>query len=222
MPQSRLSGQQKLGLSVFVVIGLATLVLGLIQIRKNISRPFVRGAEIKFRTPDEIEAENEAKLKAQDTDGDSMNDYDELYVFRTSPYLEDSDSDGINDGTEIASNTDPNCPKGRECRMARLEGSGLGGSPSVAAGGAPVVVVPTPAAPTSGEDGAYQIILETFGDPTALTPAIVATKLDAMSSDELRGFLVKMGIPTKALEKADDAMLRQMLEETMIEVIDEM
>jgi hypothetical protein len=221
MPQSRLSGQQKLGLSVFVVIGLTTLILGLVQIRKNIVRPFVRGAEIKFRTPEEIEAESEAKLKAQDTDSDGMNDYDELYVFRTSPYLEDSDSDGINDGTEIASNTDPNCPKGKECRMAKLEGSGSGGSPNLAASGAPVVVAPTSVAPASG-DGAYQTILETFGDPAALTPAIVATKLDAMSSDELRGFLVKMGIPIKALEKADDAMLKQMLEETMIEVIDEM
>jgi len=54
-------------------------------------------------------------LQGQDTDADGLSDYDELYVYQTSPYLEDSDSDGYKDLQEIQSNNDPNCPKGVVC-----------------------------------------------------------------------------------------------------------
>lgn len=37
-----------------------------------------------------------------DTDGDGLNDSDELNVYNTNPVLSDTDNDGINDGTEIA------------------------------------------------------------------------------------------------------------------------
>ena len=46
-----------------------------------------------------------------------MNDYVELYNSRTSPYLRDSDSDGIDDKAEIDQGTDPNCPKGQDCGL---------------------------------------------------------------------------------------------------------
>ncbi|MCH7492432.1 hypothetical protein IID19_02450 [Patescibacteria group bacterium] len=54
-------------------------------------------------------------LRDKDTDGDGLSDYDELYVFKTSPYIADSDSDQINDKAEVDQGTDPNCPEGTEC-----------------------------------------------------------------------------------------------------------
>ena len=55
------------------------------------------------------------KLRGQDTDGDKLSDWDELNVYLTSPYLEDSDSDGYTDSDEISRGQDPNCPLGRDC-----------------------------------------------------------------------------------------------------------
>jgi hypothetical protein len=38
-------------------------------------------------------ADDEA-LKTKDTDGDGLSDWDEIHVYKTSPYLEDTDGDG--------------------------------------------------------------------------------------------------------------------------------
>jgi len=42
-----------------------------------------------------------------DTDGDGLVDIDELLVYGTSPAIPDTDGDGVDDGTEVAYNTDP-------------------------------------------------------------------------------------------------------------------
>jgi len=56
--------------------------------------------------------------QASDTDQDGLSDYDELYLYYTSPYLEDSDSDGFSDFEEIQKNYDPNCPQGTVCQAS--------------------------------------------------------------------------------------------------------
>ncbi len=66
-------------------------------------------------TTNEISAATLDSLKTKDTDNDGVSDYNELYVYQTSPYLSDSDGDGLNDRTEIDGNTDPNCPKDKTC-----------------------------------------------------------------------------------------------------------
>lgn len=213
------STQQKLGLAVFVVVGLATAVLGFARIKKNIALPFVRKEGLVFKTSEELEQERERKMKEQDTDKDTLNDYDELYVFRTSPFLEDTDSDGTNDGQEVSTNSDPNCPKGKTCRQPRLSTT-VAADAAVASGGVPPS--PTAAKPPPTEVAQAEIVLqaitETFGDPSTLTPEIIAAKLEAMSSTELRSFLAKVGIPESALQKADDVTLRKLLTESLAEI----
>jgi hypothetical protein len=54
-------------------------------------------------------------LKFLDTDKDGLSDYDEIYIYKTSPYLEDSDSDGLPDAQEVTNGSDPNCPVGKKC-----------------------------------------------------------------------------------------------------------
>ncbi len=59
-------------------------------------------------------------LRELDTDGDGLNDYDELYRYRTSPYIQDSDSDSIADNIEVEQGTDPNCPEGNTCSREEI------------------------------------------------------------------------------------------------------
>lgn len=59
-------------------------------------------------------------LREKDTDGDGLTDYDEFYIYNTSPYLVDSDGDGISDKDEIDAGTDPNCPTDKNCARTTL------------------------------------------------------------------------------------------------------
>jgi hypothetical protein len=59
-------------------------------------------------TTDVEENSSEEVLKNLDSDGDGLNDYEELYVYKTDLYNPDSDSDGLNDYNEvIIIGTDP-------------------------------------------------------------------------------------------------------------------
>lgn len=116
-PRQSLSRGQKIaavGLAVFAVLAIG---LWIAQFKKSISGQFAykdsgESAETGALTEDENSAE---VLRNKDTDNDGLSDWDELNVYRTSPYLEDSDSDGFSDKKEIDSNNDPNCPTGRDC-----------------------------------------------------------------------------------------------------------
>ncbi|MFA6918647.1 MAG: hypothetical protein WC244_00840 [Patescibacteria group bacterium] len=102
---------------VILVVCVFALFFGYYQLASNINNPFsflVKGnSALSTETDPQQEAIN--ALKAQDTDSDGLSDYDESYVYNTSPYLTDSDGDGINDGQEVKQGTDPNCPEGKTC-----------------------------------------------------------------------------------------------------------
>lgn len=198
-----LNAHQKLGLIVFILLGCAAVVFGAMRIGQVITGPFKKDPTVKYRTISQQEEDREQALKVQDSDKDGITDYDEMRIFRTSPFLDDSDSDGITDGTEIAQSTDPNCPKGRTCHEARKEEA------AAAVDGSGTVAAP---------DAIAQAITETFGDVQTLTPEKIAAELKTMSTDDLRAFLVKIGIPASALAQADDATLRTLLQQTMEEI----
>lgn len=225
------STYQKLTLWIFIVVGAATFVFGILNFQKSIVLPFARrGGANGFQTADEQEKARTQKLKTQDTDGDTITDYDELYVFRTSPFLEDTDSDGVTDGKEIAAATDPNCPQGKTCRQALLatagadtsaaSGGAVQGSAAAAGtaqGSAATTTAPQAAIPDG--DTIVQVITDSFGDISTLTPARISQTLTAMSTADLKTFLGKLGIPEGAISKADDATLRKLVQESLIEIV---
>ncbi|MCX6794462.1 MAG: thrombospondin type 3 repeat-containing protein [Candidatus Falkowbacteria bacterium] len=91
------------------------IVFGVWQVSARINRPF------NYQTATVTDLSNADYinlLKNTDTDKDGLSDYDEIYVYKTSPYLEDTDSDGLSDKQEVDNGTDPNCPQGKDCSAA--------------------------------------------------------------------------------------------------------
>ena len=112
----RRGSSRVLAIVLFTLIGASALVLGVMSTGHSIDTPLQTNLSATQQFSDAINGGNTnadlAALKSKDTDGDGLSDYDELYVYHTSPYIKDSDSDGIPDGVEVANGTDPNCPQG--------------------------------------------------------------------------------------------------------------
>ncbi len=109
---------QKIASVVLAFFAFFIIILWVAQFKNSIREPF----EYKESNNKEAElpagnsaADEEELQKNKDTDGDGLSDWDELYFYNTSPYLEDSDSDGFLDKEEVDSENNPNCPTGRDC-----------------------------------------------------------------------------------------------------------
>jgi hypothetical protein len=129
-PEFTISRGRKIAAISMAVFGLGILAYWAIDTNRTImgrnmenppSPPLTKGAGIENGPTSGDEAQNAEELKAKDTDSDGLNDYDEQYVYHTSPYLEDSDSDQIKDNEEVAANKNPNCPEGRVCADLRTD-----------------------------------------------------------------------------------------------------
>jgi hypothetical protein len=118
---SKLNWEQKAGITALSVCCLFLFFGGISQLRSYVRKPFLVSHRnladaIRIRTQTYQNDEKQAReLQLKDTDRDGISDYDEQYVYRTSPYLPDSDSDGLSDSEEIAAGEDPNCPQGKNC-----------------------------------------------------------------------------------------------------------
>jgi hypothetical protein len=138
-----LSKNQKLALAGLGIFALLVFVLWAVQLRNNILQPLNQKVASKEsviasgeQCPDGNCSQVEEELKTKDTDNDSLSNWDELNKYNTSPYLEDSDGDGIDDGTEIKNSTDPNCQQGRDCSLAgSLVSGAAAASSTVSTGG---------------------------------------------------------------------------------------
>ena len=102
---------------------LAIVIMSGTHIYRNFYEP------LKYETPEwlaeqmseeEQNAKTIAELKENDTDGDGLTDYNELYQYYTSMFIEDTDSDGFTDKEEIDLGQDPLCPIGDSCNLLRL------------------------------------------------------------------------------------------------------
>lgn len=114
---SALNKSQKISVVVLIVFATLMIVVWAVEFKRGLTEPFAYKEENQPAVGTSAggqDASTEA-LKTKDTDGDSLSDWDELNIYKTSPYLEDSDSDGLKDGAETKSGTDPNCPEGRVC-----------------------------------------------------------------------------------------------------------
>jgi len=86
-----------------IILTVVIVFFGFWQIRYNIFNPFKQpGADQEPLEMDIIDA-----YKNLDTDEDGLSDYEEMYVYNTSIFLNDSDGDGFSDKDEIDAGSNP-------------------------------------------------------------------------------------------------------------------
>jgi len=118
----RLEKNRKIGLFVLIFLAFLVVLFWFWQFEKKVYEPFY--PKKLTSAPSSLCAsgncQNENDLNQRDTDGDGLNDWDELNYYYTSPYLEDTDGDGLSDKDEIDQDLDPNCFLGQDCYNSDL------------------------------------------------------------------------------------------------------
>lgn len=190
----------KLMFGVLCFLGILTLILGVMQI-VNALNPYIETeagkanqTQIDFSQGLDNIGQSVEKLKSLDSDADGLTDYDELYVYSTSPYLSDSDSDGYADKAEIDGGFDPNCPKGQDCRGSSADNN-QPATGSDASGG-------------NGDQSEQGGFTQEYGasDATSSSPAI----MEQITPEQIREFILESGQMTaEQLSQIDDETLIQ-------------
>lgn len=100
-----------------IIVGVFLLFVGLNKLKSRVYSPliFSNNKNGAILSTEESETLSTYALQTTDIDGDGLSDYDELYIYGTSPYLSDTDSDGISDYDEINRGSDPLCAEGEDC-----------------------------------------------------------------------------------------------------------
>ncbi len=205
------SRQRKTLTVILTVFSLAIVLFSFWQIRDAIYSPFnfedeyekLASAEnIPEGTCKGANCVDEEKLKNLDTDNDGLSDFEELNFYMTSPYLEDSDSDGISDKVEIEAGSNPNCATGKNCNQLDVV--------------------------ASGNDNDLQRALEKLQVDSGLQVEPVDNvnvddkSLEGMlqgdvSPDDLRNLLSEAGIEAEMVEAFSDEELLNIYNETLLE-----
>ncbi len=118
-----LQKKQKLALAGVIVVFIVFLLFFAWQMRVNLIYPLYGGADpnevyqlaAAAQSGSQAGSQEEYQLRHQDTDGDGLSDWDELNVYHTSPFLADTNGDGIDDKLSIQEGIDPVCPQGQIC-----------------------------------------------------------------------------------------------------------
>jgi hypothetical protein len=180
-----LSKQQKMGVFMLSLFAVFAIGLGFLKIRNTMYAPFALNNAVPYVVKEDIDT-NEG-LMYRDTDKDGLNDFDELYVYITSPYLADTDSDGIADKVEVEKGSNPICPEGQTCSDSILSGD----------------AVPTTVAAASASS--------TLGPPPS------AAELETILNNpaQTRKMLLDAGFDKTLLDKTSDADLMKMIKEVL-------
>lgn len=201
------SREEKVALVMLIVAGLGGLFFGFRYVGKNLQSPFAfTYSGPQYLTANEQEVAQMNAFKSRDTDSDGLNDYDEIYIYKTSAYLTDSDSDGQNDATEVTNGGDPNCPVGKTC---------AGGSAAVdATVDQSDTILDSLVEPVEPDLAAAQEQLSALGVGDQTSQEDI---LNNMTPTQLRALLVSNGAKQDQVDALTDAQLMQLYTEALAE-----
>jgi hypothetical protein len=198
MPLSH--GQKVFFVTATAVIALSAVFLSIRKVSRGLTLtppPSPVASSPTRSTPSPFE-----HLKTKDTDGDGLSDYDELFTYQTSPYLKDSDSDGIADAVEVQRATNPNCPEGTNCLT---RGGLLNPATAPTTPGALPTLAPR-RTPGSGVGGVQQPAPET----QLAAEQLLKLMEGKATASELRAYLTQQGASGSDLSRIDDATLLEL------------
>lgn len=178
-----------------------------------------------------LEAQDE-QLKQQDSDQDGLNDYQELKVYGSSPFIADTDSDGVTDAAEVRLGTDPVCPTGKTCRgnSQTLVDTASNTNPFLSSEFALVLEDPAKIRQLLIQGGADPLVINQLDDQTlqvlgqeALKAATEPTqeKFDILSNvtiDQVRGFLKASGLTDQQLAEFTDEQIMELYNQALAQV----
>jgi len=180
-PSPQLHKHQRNAAIALGIFSLLVLILMIVQFRHNINSPFAYSNQKSNTANGQVVADE--NLRTKDSDSDGLSDYDELYVYKTSPYLEDSDSDGFTDYEEIKNGSDPLCPAGQVCADSTIDQS-QAISPDMINTGSTTTVVSSTVASTTDE-ALVQSLLTGGSDASALRQLLINTGMDKKILDQI-------------------------------------
>lgn len=184
-----LTREQKIGFSLLLIFAVLAIGLGVLQIRNTMYKPFALSNKVPILSSATIKDTN--ALRYRDTDKDGLNDFDELYVYQTSPYLDDTDSDGATDAREVQVGTNPLCASGKEC-VSTVVASGSNEFAATATSSIASWIKP-PATTTTPLD-----LNAALQDPT-----------------QVRQLLINAGVDKSLLDKVTDSQLQILVNDVM-------
>ena len=209
-PRSSLSPEQKAAFVLLLFLGLAGILLGFRSFGASLRRPFeeqIARTAGTYVSQEQRDAEELAALKTRDSDADGLTDYDEQFVYKTSAFLADSDSDSFDDKMEIFSGNDPNCPQGKTC----------GGTVQSSDASAGVTPQPSlePASGPAPSATAVPSVASLLGGGMFQSEQDLADFLLAMPVEEIRAYLKQSGLPEEDLNKLSDEDLKKVFAEAI-------
>jgi hypothetical protein len=196
--KKHLTHEERVAFGFIAACGIGAVIFGGLSFFSNVKKPFlISYTGPRYITSAEKESEQTALQRITDTDEDGVSDYDELNIFSTSPYIEDTDSDGKLDGLEILEGGDPNCATGKTCASSELIQLGVNSA---------FLNAQAPQAPN-----------------TAAVPTVddAVSVLKNLSTGEVRRLLEESGVDAEQLAQLSDEQVMVVYEEILGQAITE-
>lgn len=229
--------------------GVFGIIFGIAHFKNQLKAPFAEylAKDTNTNTAQEEDPNDLLGLRNKDTDQDGLSNYEEIYVYKTSPYLEDTDSDGMTDSEEVDQGDDPTCYKGKVCfTLDTLEtNTNVPISSGLPAGGNMDAL--TEASQLTADElrnlllqtGVTKAQLDTLSDAQLLqlyredltntyaqqgtttqptaNSITVPANIDNMTPEQVRDLLRSAGVGEETLKKISDKDLLNLVKETIAE-----